>query len=186
MANILRVRTVLTQTAGNPMLSTHYIGGEEADAQDAADAVLAFWSDLQSIMSSGCTLEVLAEVDQFDDATGDLIGVFPTTPADVFQGEATGDPLPFATQGVIHLNTAVIHSGRRVSGRLYIPALTEAGNDDGVPNTSIHEALQTAANNLITATSSLWCVYSRKFHLSASVTSGSPWSQFGSLRSRRS
>jgi len=186
MANILRVRTQLQQTDGNPMLSTHYIGGEVGAAQDAADAVNAFWSDLLSIMSNACDITVLPEVDQFDDATGNLIAIIPTTPGDVLSGSSTSTPLPFATQAVMHLNTAAIIAGRRLSGRLYIPAVTEAGNDDGTPNTSIIEALQSAGDNLITATDSLWGVFSRVHHTTGGVSSVTPWHEWGVMRSRRS
>ena len=86
----------------------------------------------------------------------------------------------------MHLNTAAIISGRRLSGRLFIPAVTEAGNDDGTPNTSIIEALQTAGNNLITATDSLWGVYSRRHHTTGGVSSVTPWHEWGVMRSRRS
>ena len=190
----LRVRTEITAVSGSPYLSTmHFPGSGGTDAEAAADAVRAFWDELDSSMAAPASIQVLGEVEEFDPETGALLEVFSTEQA-VLVASGGGDPLPWATQALIRWRTGAFIDGRELRGRTFIPALTEGHNTQGRPTAALITILNSAAG----AVNTLLGIWQRPRAASEGppvvearagqivpVSAFSAWSQWAQLRSRR-
>jgi hypothetical protein len=199
----LRVRTVFSGGPGAPCLSTIYFnetgGAIAADAAAAAAGVRAFWLSLQGIIADVWRADVQPEVAQVDAATGEVTTVQSATTAQVVM-TASNTGLPQAVQGVVRLRTGDFIDGREVRGRIFIPGLTQASNNQGDLTSTAQSTILTAANAMRTDSATILAVYQRERepyinkkgeaipHRDGSihgVTACSVWSEFGVLRSRR-
>lgn len=200
MVEIARVRTVFTGVAGSPYYSNLYWDGAEdiTGAQAAVDLVDEFWSLLASVMNIGLIGQIEAEVPIIEDTTGQIVGVNTTT-GGVVDPTNAGEPLPWATQGLIRLATEGFVDGRRVRGRINIPGLGEGSSDAGVPNAAIIASMQAAGEILADSSSPVLCIWCRPRAANAeatppvaaragsshNVSTVSVWNQWAQLRSRR-
>jgi hypothetical protein len=183
---MLRFTTVMTGLAGAPYYSTQYSGGTTVgEAQPGVDALETFWTSLSGYITNGLVITSVPEVDLLDPATGLVTDTFPTTSWTFTSGGNA--PLPKATQGLIRLRTSAFQAGRRIQGRIFIPALANDAQLGGVPSTPFMVSAQAAGDTLATDMSPAGdlVVWSRKAGLAANVSSTSPWNQFAVLRSRR-
>lgn len=190
---MLRVTTTMTGLAGAPYYSTQYFGGTTSgEALAAADAVWEFWGDLVGLITAGLSMTVAPEVDLINANTGLVEDTFPSgSPAAVV---STGNaPLPKATQGLLRLRTGSFIAGRRIQGRIFIPALANDAQLGGVPSGAFLTGLQSAGDALALAAVGagglvVWhrpTTTGGSDGVDAVVTSVSPWTQFAVLRSRR-
>lgn len=180
-----RVETVILGVAGTPYLSVmHFDGTGGTQAQAAADAVSTFWGGIQSAMSSTLTAEVQPEVVEFTLATGQPTGVHSVTGSSTTGSEA-GEPLPWATQGLIRWRTGFFAGGREVRGRTFIPGPTENRSTAGRPDSAYQTDLQNAASALIGNAEANFGVYSPTKAAFASATASSVWGQWAVMTSRR-
>lgn len=183
---MLRVTTVMTGLAGAPYYSNQYFQGVDgAQAIQSANAVRAWWDALKGYITNGLTITVQPEVDEVDPTTGFTTETWAATPAQVL---STGNaPLPKATQGVARLKTSTFFGGRRLQGRIFIPALANDAQLNGVPSAAFVGAIQTAGTALMAGGGggNDLVIYSRKNLAAADVTSVTAWNQFGVMRSRR-
>lgn len=185
---MLRVTTVWGGVGqGLPYYSTHYFGGETSgEAAAAAAAVAEYWNDNSQIITTGLVPVVQPEVEVVQPTNGQTIGVHVVTPpeSDV---AATGDVLPWTTQGLVRWRTGVFVGGREIRGRTFLPGMMEANNLVGVPAPTWNTIANQAAASLITASvpAGDLVVYSRTHFQAAVVTSGSSWNQWATVRSRR-
>lgn len=189
MAEIMRVRTVLSGVPGTPYYSNLYFVGAPggADAQDCLDNVAAFFNSLESTMISTCTWQSEGDVALIDPATGTLVGNASGTPGSGV-GTVSGDPMPWANQGLLRLLTNTYVGGRRLRGRFFNPAQVEANSTLGVPIGAYVTGLNTIGTALITASaadSAEWIVWSRANGTYGVITSVDTWGQWAVLRSRR-
>ena len=184
---MLRVRVTWSGTAQSlPYLYTFYFGGgDQADADQAAAAVRAFLDTVKGRVSSGLTATVEPEVAEVSISTGEVTDVFLTSTLAVV-GTDVGTPLPFATQGLLRLNTSIFIGGRRIKGHIFMPGTTENSNAGGLPEavyrTTIDPALTTLA---AIAAPNDWGVYSRKNLTFAGITTAVTANTWAVLRSRR-
>lgn len=186
---IARVRTVLAGVPGTPYYSNLYFTGvaTQPQAQDCLDNVSAFWTSMKSVMISTTTYVVQPDVALIDEVTGALTGNFSGTGS---SGTATvsGDPLPWATQGLMRLLTDDYVAGRRVRGRFFAPSNVEANSTLGVPIGAYLTGMNAIGNALISASaadSTEWIVWSRKNGTYGVITGVDTWGQWAQLRSRR-
>lgn len=185
-----RVRTSLTGVQGSPWLSTMYFDVAGGTAQDAADAVGVFWTAMDNSMVSAVQWATEAEVAQVNASNGNLVMVHATTPASGTGASAT-EVLPIATQALIRWRTGSIVNGREVRGRTFIPGLVEANNDSGSPTSTLVTNYSAAAAALIADANSTLVVWHRPTTPGGSdgskhdVVTGSMWTEFAVLRSRR-
>jgi hypothetical protein len=179
-----KVVTEFTGVAGSPYFNTLVFAGSGAtDAQAAATAARAFWAALQGNLADTLRGQVQLEVVEFQISDGASIAVWPVTSAQIVY-TASNTMLPRATQGLVRLRTGFFAGGREVRGRIFIPCLTEIANDIGVPSAAIITTVNTAVATMISGSADL-LVYSPALSATASVTAGSMWSEWASLRSRR-
>lgn len=179
-----RVRTVFTGVTGSPWVSTAFFGEGSGTGQQAATAVGAFWSSVDSLMEVSVSWSTLADVEIVDASTGQVTGVVNTTPV-TGGGVAATTGLPVATQALVRWRTGVYVGGREIRGRWFIPGLATTANTDGAPSSTVLSTVNTAAATLLADANADLEVWSRKNGTAPVAVSGSCWNQFAVLRSRR-
>lgn len=187
MTTIMRVRTVWLGVAGAPYYSNHYFTDDalSTTAQDAVDAVDAFWTSIAGVIANTATYTVEGAVARIDDATGTLLGTWGVT-SGTGTGTGSGELLPRSTQALVRWMTSSVVAGRTLRGRTFIPAMLENFNDSGGnPVSSVVSGLNTAAAALIADSGNELRVWSRTHGTSDVVTSATAWTQWAILRSRR-
>jgi len=182
---MLRVRTAFTGITGAPYLSTLYFAGTNGDDADAAaSAVSDYWVFLAPVISSNVSFVVDPDVASIDEEDGTMLDSFPVS-VDSGSGSASGDMLPYTTQGLQRWSTGQVRGGRVVRGRTFVPGAVVGNNDDGVPDGAYIDKVQTAGNDLISDGASTLLVWSRKNQTAIEVTAAGCWAQWAELRSRR-
>lgn len=154
-------------------------------AQDAADAVHAFWNGIAGVVHQTYHFQVEPLVYDIDPITEKAVGTT-TTSTTGFVGTRFTEPLPPSNQGLIRWHTGVFTGGRELIGKTYIPGACEDFSDSGVPSASYLTNLSTNAANLGSGGPPAFVIWSRKHHVTGAAGLGSPWSQWAVLRSRRS
>jgi len=128
---MIRVRTVLTGWTGGPGLQTFYFSPisalpSQAEINDVAARVRAFWSAAAFFLASPVLVNVNPAVDFIDPSTGLLTGSGAATPAPgPVSGTAVGEFYAPGMCANLTFETGVTQSGRRVRGRSYIGPTTE-------------------------------------------------------------
>lgn len=197
MADLGRIRTILSYGAGGPGVVTHYFVGSSgfptnADATDMCARVRAFWVALAPMLYTGCAAAVNGAVDVIDETDGSLVGgVTGTTPA-IVPGTGGATPLPPAVAVVVRYQTSTIVGKRRLEGRSFITQLSTVASTNGAPTTSVGSQTVSAVAALLSgSTSSKAVVWSRPGgdpHRAGSdgqIIGGTAAPFFGSIRSRR-
>lgn len=185
---VMRTKVTMTGVPGSPYLSVmHWIGSDQTDADGAIAAVAAFWTELEPIMSSDLDWVTEPDVEVLNSATGVLEDVFSVTSASG-SGNDTVERISPATQGLIRWRTGAIENGREVRGRTFVPGITVTGNDDGQPNASFTSNANSAISEILGGATPL-AIWHRPNDegpgAQVTVVSGSPWTQWAVLRSRR-
>lgn len=181
---MLRVRTVFTGMQGAPWLSTAHFDDVAASAQDCVDAVGAFWGAVDSLMDNEVDWATQPDVEVVNPVNGQVTGIETTSPLSASGAQAL-EALPFATQGLIRWRTGVFVAGREIRGRTFVPGMVETGNDNGRPGATAISAMNSSAIGLITDASTTFGIWSPARGQIAAVASGTAWSEFAVLRSRR-
>lgn len=187
MPVVMRVRTVWAGVAGTPYYSNHYFGDDTvpATAQDAVNAVDAFWFGLSGNISNDLTWTVEGTVARIEATDGSLVGQYAVTP-ETGVGGSSGQMLPLATQGIVRWLTDTVIAGRMLRGRTFVPGLVEDVNDaDGKPVSALPTLLTTVGQALINDTGNTLQVWSRTHGNFAEVETAQGWNQWATLRSRR-
>jgi len=182
---VYRIRTTFTGGPGGPYLSTFYfnvVGGLTAANANAATGT--FWNAIKAHIHPSISFATEAEVAEVDIATGQVTGIVAVTPV-TGTGTGSGELLPSATQGLLRWRTGTFVAGREVRGRTFIPGGLESESGSGVPAAGYITAINTAAAALIADANSDLMVYSKKNRDAVPALSGSTWSQWAVLRSRR-
>lgn len=179
-----RVQLVGTGVAGSPYYITGYFDVTGGTAAGAAADWFAFNNPGASSIRAGLSISLGSEVDQVEPATGNVISVEPVSPSTVL-GTNSADPLPPFTQLLRRFRTGTFVNGREIRGRSYFPGLTEPESTGGRPLAALITAEQGRINTLLGSTNSQLVVYSRKNGVQAPVISGTPWTEWSVLRSRR-
>jgi len=185
VADLIRVRTNLQITTGNPLLSTMYFDTSATNSTDAADAVEVFWQAAETVMSSECTWAIERECAIVNPVNGEITSIEDSGSDRAGSGDLTDQLLPPATQGLVQWHTGAVVAGRRVAGKTFIPGLTEDGSSAGIPSTAVLASLSDAAAAIQAATPAGFVIFSRKHGAGYAVTSGTVWTEFAVLRSRR-
>jgi hypothetical protein len=181
---VYRVRTAFTG-AGivGPAVSTAYFDAAAGSAANAVTAWALLWANLSGSMSTALSFSTGGVVDSLDVATGNLMSTTFVAPT-VAAGAATGDQAPIATQARIDWATGTIAFGRRLVGRTFVPAITESDGAGG-PGASLVAAVAVASAAVIAAANSDLVIWSRTHNYAQPAISGTCWSKYAVLRSRR-
>jgi len=193
-----KVVTTFTGAQGSPWMNTLMFDANGAQlAQDAADAVAAFWGSVDALMDSSVSWVTEPTVVEFDELDG-TPEAFRTVTTASGTGAVADISLPYASQALIRLFTANVVNGHQVRGRIFVPGITRNNLGEGVPNAALITAFNTAIATLIADADSLLMVWARPVDASHAtplspervgtthaVTAGSTSSQFAVLTSRR-
>lgn len=165
-------------------LTTLYFASPATTATQAVTAAATFLGAIDARMKNTVSWATEADVYEIDEVTGAVTGLNTTTPQ-TGTGGLTDDLLPPEVQGLLRLRTNTIAGTSFVQGRLFIPGLTVASNNNGVVNPTTLSTLNAAAAALIADSTTLWGVWSRTHGTFAPVDTATLWTQFAALRSRR-
>jgi hypothetical protein len=156
MASMYRVRSLWTGFSGAPGYTNMYFGTTDpllAGASLAVSDVRAFWQSIVSLFPDDVQINVEANVQVVDDATGLIENELSATPVSSVNGSATtGYAAPVGAS--IEWRTAAYVNGRRVKGRTYVvPILGGSFETDGTLGPTQLGLLQTSAAAFIAAAS---------------------------------
>lgn len=191
---MLRFTTRMTGPAGAPYYSTQYFGGtEQAEADEVTEALHDFWDAIKGFITTGVSIQIQPEVEVVNPLNGLIENVLTSNSIAI---ASTGNAaLPKATQGLVRLRTNAFVAGRRVQGRVFIPALANDAQLTGIPSAAFMTGVANAAEAMRVALepgNADWSVWSRPVTGEGArdgsnhpISSVSVWNQFAVLRSRR-
>ena len=187
MANLYRIRTVISRSSLPWGLSTQYFAaGALQTSGDASTAVHNFWNAIKSYVSDQVVFQVVNEVDVINVDTGVIQSVESPGDLGAVAGTDEGEPLPWQTQLVGRLRTGEYIAGRELRGRIFIPGISESNSSSGVPAGGLVDTVNDAMTGaFIPGLSAEAVVYSRTHHVAAPVSAATCATQFAVLRSRR-
>lgn len=180
-----RVRTIFSGPAGTPWLSQMLFESTAGTPLQAATAVGVFWGAVDNFMKTTVSWQVDPLV--YEVSVGDLQPVGVTSVAGpTGSGSSAADLLPPATQACLHWSTGFFVAGRELTGRTFIPGLSEDScATDGSLNTTVRDAINTAAATLVGTANANFMINSRAHATAVNATAGSARTKFSVLRSRR-
>jgi hypothetical protein len=186
MSSIYRVRTSIVGGNGGNQVATHYFDATSPfTAQDAADAVHAFWDTMKTQVISAYSFQVEPVVETINSTTGQPTGSVAVS-SPLVTGTAGGGMIASSSQLLLRWRTGFYPYGREIRGRTFIPGLAlSALGASGRPSAGALSTMASAATAIIGWTSSNFVVYSREHKVWALVSAGDPWAEFSVLRSRR-
>nr|CRY96203.1 hypothetical protein [uncultured prokaryote] len=185
---MLRIRSVVTGVPGSPAYINMFFGGStQADAQEAADRVTEFFTDIKLIMSGGCIVTLDQDVPIIDPASGNTTAVV-SVDAGAIAMSVGSTIVPRVAQILIQLATGAYVGSRAVHGRLNIPfANAEALGTRGEVSPTVQGQMEAAAEVLRVGGSAgnNWGVFSPKNGVFYDATDVSVWREWAILASRR-
>lgn len=204
------MQRVTTTIAGNTVVGggvneMYFSSAGAALPADAIDCVHDFYDALKAIMHSSTVFTISGIVEEVDEITGDVTGVTSQTGSSV-TGTSGTDPASGQLQGLIQWRTGGYHDGREVRGRTFLPGMLSGRSAAGVPDATALTAMTAAAAAVTghTATHVIWRrprlhrdqlgvpgqpgyraeLAARDGLFEATIT-GTPWTKWAVLRSRR-
>lgn len=186
MALIWRVRAIGNGIQGAPFYQNFYYAQTTGSASDAKSAVGNFFNESKAEFSAALSWQIQSDVAQIESETGDIISVT-SLGSETIQGSKAGEPLPFASQGLLQLRTGVYVGGRELRGRCFLPGFTEGQSAGGKPDNPLVTFFQGTANQYLkgTAQDVSLVVWSRTTGEIAPVANIFMWREWAVLRSRR-
>lgn len=161
-----------------------YFDEAAGGAEDAVSAASDFWLAVAEHMSSGVAINVSGDVELVNASTGQVTGI-ESTDSVTFAGVSGAEPLPPATQGLVSWRTGSYVNGREIRGRTFLPGMLELDNETGVPGNDLKGDVAAAIGGLLAAPDAELVIYSRTRAAQATVVTGTMWSKYAQLRSRR-
>lgn len=183
---MLRTRVQFIGLSEGPAVSTMFWGAtsDNVGASEVASALNTFWGSIVDQIAADGTIFWDGECEIVNVTTGQVEGsLFQSTWTLTSTG--AGEPLPLMTQGLLQWRTGVFSNGREVRGRTFVPDPTEAMNTSAKPSAAYRVDLESAADVLVSDTAAAFSIYSKQNRTLTPVTSGTCWSKWASLRSRR-
>lgn len=180
-----RYRVTHTGIAGTPYLSTFYFRLSGTNSAAAAAAVETFFTSTATRRYDELVSQGDNVMDILSPITGTLVGY---AAVDTWQVSASGGGAmgPYANQGLLRLSTNAVVGGRRVEGKMFLPAVRQGDiSNDGLPVTAYRTDYDDASSVLVANPDVDWVVWSRKNGTQESVESATTWQNFAVLRSRR-
>lgn len=166
MPSVYRVTAVWSGFNGAPGYSKFSFQDlVDASSRNAAGArVRALFDDTKAYRQSGWTVLVSPAIDEFDMATGALLGTaLMTTPPLVVAGTVTPAAYSGGSGWCVTWNTGLIQSRRRVRGRTFFVPGANCYDTDGTLSTAAVAAIGTAANTFVGTTAPRPNVWSRQW-----------------------
>jgi hypothetical protein len=167
MASVYRITAVWQGFTGAPGYSKFsWADLTDATSRNAAGAkVKQLFEDLKAYRLAAMTVLVLPTIDEFDMATGALIGSQSmTTPPTVSVGTAASTAYAGGSGFCITWNTGLVLDRRRVRGRTFFVPAVAAYDTDGSLAAGVLTAVNTAANTFLALTAPRPNIWSRQWN----------------------
>jgi hypothetical protein len=166
MTSVYRVRAIWTGFTGSPGYSNFSFQDLATDTARVAAGVgvRAFFNAMVGLFSNTWSIQVQAEVTEYDMSTGHLLGAanMSTVPTAV-----VGSSTPLAYAGgsgmSIQWNTSLFIAGRRLRGRTYVVPTLNIFDTDGTLSPTALTAGGNAATALISAAGAEFAVWHRLY-----------------------
>ena len=183
MSNLKRIHVLYEGAAGLPGTNTIYGHENGTSAADQVAAVLAFYTSMGPSINSSMTVTVDSIVDIVDSTTGLTTGQDDTGAGGTVDCSSSTDALPTATALLVQWRTGTFFTGRELRGRIFIAGMTEGNSTGGKPDASSLAVWQPFVDTLLD--DGQLAVYSPTKHQWASISSGTIWTEWAVMRSRR-
>lgn len=182
------ILTNINTAAGGGRLAVMYFDQSIA-VETQRLALNAFWLGVAEACNNDTAFTVRTVGRELEETTGVLTGEWTASTPYTAEGDATGEPVADAAQGLIRWSTGVVVGGRFLRGRTFVPGISAlnvtGGNLSAIAMTQLGEA----ADTLATGGAGLG-VWHRPTDSGAGgleeVTGASVWDEFAVLRRRRS
>jgi hypothetical protein len=184
MTILSRYRTVFSGVAGTPWYSNIFFDENVTSSPLYGEFVADFWTALNAVMCTPVTWSVIPEVAFIDDATGQIIDLS-TWAGEGGSAANTNEDMPYANQALINWRTGTYLAGRELRGKTFVPALTQAANDNGQLIAGTRASIDAAAEELISDGNGAMRVFSPTHLTSSPITSSDVPAKIAILRSRR-
>lgn len=204
---LYRVTTTIAgnTVAGGGISEMYFDAGGGALVADAVDCVRDFYDALKAIMHSSTVFTISGVVETVNEVTGDVTAAGSTTGTSVTGTSAT-DPAPGSTQGLIQWRTGVYSDGRELRGRTFLPGMLSGRSSNGIPDATALTAMAAAVAAVTghTASAQVWRrprlealalgspgqpgyrpAHDARVGSMADIVTGTPWTKWAVLRSRR-
>lgn len=133
-ATIFRLRATIDYGGVAALCTTYWnplAASDSAAATEALARVRASFDAFKGHMPLATTVNFDVNLAKLQDQDGVLFGVATGAAPGVVSGTASGDVLPFQTQGLLKYGTGVFVSGRALQGRTFLPFVLESDNSGG-------------------------------------------------------
>lgn len=180
-----RLQVAMTGGTMGSGVATHYWEGSST----LQSAYKTFWTSVAAIMSGYVTLTVPNSGDQFDAATGALVGVWTAGTAGTITGGGTG-AYAGGVGACVTWQTSLIHNARKVRGRTFIvPLAANQYDTDGSLASGAVSTINGAAATLLSSLGTAGRIYARPTLTvpgdGGTIVSGAVKDHVSWLRSRR-
>lgn len=145
---MLRVTLTWSGTPGSPYYTVlHFDGNDATAAGNVRSGMAAAWAPILPRMTDDLVMDWDGTVFVVDETTGQITNAF-TGSAVTFDGSSTGEPAPWAVQGLITHKSAAYVAGRRLTGKIFVPGLDEDSWNNGSMNPTTALLLEDVGTNL--------------------------------------
>lgn len=194
---MLRVTVTGTGWPGAPSVNQYYFNAPDHATNDQAsfswERVRDAWEQLKTLCPNYVSHIVQAEVEDIDEATGEIRGSTITEgTGGSIGGVGTGLSLPPATAACLNLVTGEFKNGRKVRGRTFVSPISQGSSDaDGTPTAACLAIVAAVSDIMVEDTGSgeNYVVWSRPVNEAGgtmhAVGSMTMPDRFAVLRSRR-
>lgn len=181
-----RVRVIASGVAGGPYYLTGYFDESAGTPQAAMTAWFGLVGGSPASVPTGATVSADPEVQIIDSVTGNAVGVANITPPTAVVGTNTSTRAARATQLLLRWKTGIYNGGRLVQGRTNLPfVFTSQIGQNGSPLATTVSGAQSAINVFLSVPNTSFVVWSKTTGQFGDVISGTCWTEFAVLRSRR-
>lgn len=157
---LYRMTARWTGFVGAPGYSSFYFN-DIGHVDELYAGLQAFFNEVDSAMPTSVTITVPAEVDEIDEATGDLLDSATAGPPVSIVGDVAGAYSAPSGACVTWLTDGVVR-GRRVRGRTFlVPLANIAYEGDGTITEATRASIEGAAQDLVDAMEGTLVVWSR-------------------------
>lgn len=154
--------TGFTGSPGYTTLWTRFAGIITTNVDNMMTGMNQFTNDIASALPNAVTVSPVAEIQQYDEVTGVLIGLHTPVPAPVPKVGTGGVNFAAPVGAVINWGTGGINRGKRVRGRTFlVPLAAGAFEGDGTLLNGFRVPLQNAATNWRTSSAYTSVIWSR-------------------------
>jgi hypothetical protein len=157
---LIRYRVGWIGWPGLPGVSTHYFSTSVADFA----AVRTFYNAIKDHFPNLLTFQFPTSYDIINETDGKLASTVATAPLTQVSSASAAQGYSAATGALVRWNTSAVINGNKVVGRTYlVPLAQQTYANTGTVSTTVTNAIQTAANAMLSSYGDGLKVWARPF-----------------------